>query len=86
MNTYEAKEINHVPELYRGTVMEAALEASKRGHLISVQMAGIYYPQDGDEDEKETVLYGVYEKSIEEVENYYRSGGIWSYGTPDKFL
>ena len=51
--------------------------AVKEGNLCTVQI---------EEWRGGLNLYGVWEMSYEEVDNYQNSGGVWSYHRPEHFI
>lgn len=51
--------------------------AVKEGNLCTVQI---------EEWRNGLSLYGVWEMSYEEVDNYQNSGGVWSYHRPEHFI
>ena len=73
--------IRHIPDQDQSEVIEACKAAIREGNLVSVQVQDHSYG-----DHEETVLYGVYANTVDWVEQYYRSGGIWEYCDPERFL
>lgn len=54
-------------------IVDFCKEAAKENLEVSIQI---------EADEDDFYLYGLYSKTLEEVANYYSSGGIWGYSDP----
>ena len=52
--------------------------AVKEGNLCTVRIGEGWFD--------DLYLYGVWEMSYEEVDNYQNSGGVWSYHRPEHFI
>lgn len=81
MNTFEARNINDVPEHDREFVKEFCREALENNLDVTIRLDG-----DSIGDTFYTHLYGVYAKTRDEVIEYYRSGGTWDYRSPRCFI
>jgi|688.fasta_scaffold1198641_2 hypothetical protein len=57
-------------------------DVKNNGNLVSVQLKTI---QDGEFSDY-VILYGIYEKTIEEDNTYMSSGGLWVYSDPSLLL
>lgn len=79
MNTHNLSEGYVVENLSSEDLFRILEEvaAVKEGNLCTVQI---------EEWRNDLSLYGVWEMSYEEVDNYQISGGVWSYHRPEHFI
>jgi hypothetical protein len=77
MNTYPARRASDLPEYQKKENIEKIKNILDAGLQVCVRLENFYYSD--DEDDCDTIMYGIYSKTDEEVRNYDNSGGLWGY-------
>lgn len=94
MNTFTARP-SDIRNRYLSDTEIAEVRAAVRKALddkkqVSIQIGFVdvsYYDEDEEYvEDTDYYLYGVYTMTDKEVDDYYQSGGMWSYDNPSLFL
>lgn len=75
---------NDIEELSRA--MCADRISVRACETVSLAQPGAEHPYDEEDLTSEDSLYGIYTLSESEYADYRRSGGAWSYITPEEFI
>lgn len=93
MNTFTAGPTDVMRHLNSSEISEVYKEcliAFQHGKQITIQIGFYdtsYHDEDGDYvEDVDYYLYGCYTKTDSEVSDYYNSGGMWSYNSPERFV